>query len=73
MGERQINEAIQDFVAIPLIILIGLYITASAIDPILHINNQTFKIIFTVTSGIPTLTLFFKKKYLQNKPTKIKE
>lgn len=73
MGERQLNDAIENFVAIPLIILIGLYMTASAIDPFLNLNNQTFRIIFTVIGGIPSLILFFKRKQFGNKPTKLKE
>ena len=71
MGEGQVNKAIENFIAIPIIILIGLYMTASAIDPILQLNNQTFRIIFTVTGGVPTLTFFFKKKIINNKPVKL--
>ena len=73
MGESQLNKAIENFVAIPLIIIILIYMLASAIDPLLNINNQTFRIVFTVAGGIPTLTLFIRKKYLTNKPTKLKE
>lgn len=73
MGESQLNKAIENFVAIPLIIVILIYMLASAIDPILNINNQTFRVVFTVAGGIPTLTLFIRKKYLTNKPTKLRE
>lgn len=62
MGENQVSKTIEDFVAIPLIIIIGLYMVASAIVPFLHLDNQTFRIIFTLVGGIPTLTFFFKNK-----------
>ncbi|MDH5690173.1 MAG: hypothetical protein OEY81_01930 [Candidatus Bathyarchaeota archaeon] len=62
MGENQVSKAIEDFIVIPLIIIIGLYMMASAIVPFLHLDNQTFRIIFTLAGGIPTLAFFFKKK-----------
>ncbi len=72
--ERQLtNKAIENLVAIPLMTLIGLYLAASAIDPLLHLNNQTFRITFTIAGGIPALIVFFKKKYLSTEPTKLKE
>ncbi|MEJ2241026.1 MAG: hypothetical protein P8Y18_02645 [Candidatus Bathyarchaeota archaeon] len=60
MGESKINDAIITFVAIPLIIIIGLYLIACTVAPIAQLNNQTFKIIFTLAGGIPTL-LFYSK------------
>ena len=62
MGENQVSKAVEDFIVYPLIILIVLYIVASAIVPFLHLNNQTFRIIFTLSGGIPTLIFFFKNK-----------
>jgi len=62
LGENQVSKAIEDFIVIPLIIIIGLYMVASAIVPFLHLDNQTFRIIFTLAGGIPTLTFFLKKK-----------
>lgn len=70
MGENQLNNAIENFVAMPLIILIIIYMIACAIDPLLNINNQTFRILFTIIGGVPTLTIFIKKKHLDHKPTK---
>ncbi|MCK4885189.1 hypothetical protein KAS24_03865 [Candidatus Bathyarchaeota archaeon] len=58
----KVSKAVENFVAYPLIILIGLYILASAIVPFIHLNNQTFTIIFTLAGGIPALTFFFKEK-----------
>lgn len=60
LGESKINDAIITFVAIPLIIIIGLYLIACTVAPIAQLNNQTFKIIFTLAGGIPTL-LFYSK------------
>ena len=62
MGENEVSKAIEDFIAIPLIIIIGLYMVASAIVPFLQLDNQTFRIIFTLAGGIPTLIFFFKNK-----------
>ena len=62
MVENQLNKAFENFVAIPLIILIVIYMIASAIDPILNLNSQTFKVVFTISAGIPSLTLFIKKQ-----------
>ena len=62
MGENQVGKTIEDFVAIPLIIIIGLYMVASAIVPFINLDNQNFSIIFTLSGGIPTLTFFFKNK-----------
>ena len=58
----QVSKAIEGFIAKPMIILIALYMLASAIDPLLHLNNQTFRIIFTLAGGFPTLIFFFKTK-----------
>ena len=73
MGENQFSKAFEDFIAIPLIILIGLYMVASAIVPFLNLDDQTFRIIFTLIGGIPTLTFFFKKKCVNRKPARLKE
>ena len=62
MGENEVGKTIEDFIAIPLIIIIGLYMVASAIVPFLHLDNHSFRIIFTLAGGIPTLTFFFKNK-----------
>jgi len=62
LGENRINKAIIDFIVIPAIILIGLYVTASIIDSMLQLNNQTFKTIFTGVGGIPSLIYYFKRK-----------
>jgi hypothetical protein len=73
VGESQLNSAIENFVAIPLIIIIGIYMAASAIDPILQLNSPTFRVTFTVAGGIPSLTLFFKKQIENRKPSKLNE
>ena len=73
MEKEQINKAIENCVAMPLITVIGLYLTASAIDPLLQLNNQTFRITFTIAGGIPSLTLFFKKKIENRKPSELNE
>lgn len=72
MGSVQFSKAIEDLIAIPLIILIGLYMVASAIAPFLNLNNQTFSLIFTLATGVPALIFFFKKK-IRKPQTKLKE
>lgn len=62
MGEDRVNKAITDFIVIPVIVLIGLYVTASVIDSMLHLNNETFKIIFTGVGGVPFFIYYFKRK-----------
>jgi hypothetical protein len=62
LGENQVGKTIEDFIVMPLIIIIGLYMMASAIVPFINLDNQNFSIIFTLSGGIPTLTFFFKSK-----------
>jgi len=62
MPKSKVETAIEDFVVIPLIILIGLYATASVIDAMLHLNNETFKIIFSGVGGVGYFIYYFKRK-----------
>jgi hypothetical protein len=62
LSEDRVDKAIKDFIVIPAIVLIGLYVTASIIDSMLQLNSQTFKIIFTGVGGIPFFIYYFKKK-----------
>ena len=71
MGESQLNDAVENFVAIPLIILIGIYMIANSVAPFLNLNSLTFKVVFTISAGIPSLALFFIQKL--NKQTKLKQ
>ena len=71
MGESQLNEAVENFVAIPLIILIGIYMIANSVAPFLNLNSLTFKIVFTISAGIPSLALFYMQKV--NKQTKLEQ
>ena len=71
MGESQLNDAVENFVAIPLIILIGIYMIANSVAPFLNLNSLTFKVVFTISAGIPSIALFFIQKL--NKQTKLKQ
>jgi hypothetical protein len=71
VGESQLNDAVENFVAIPLIILIGIYMIANSVAPFLNLNSLTFKVVFTISAGIPSLALFFMQKL--NKQTKLKQ
>jgi hypothetical protein len=68
LDEAQATDAIITFIAIPLILIIGLYLLACTIAPVVNLNNQTFKIIFTLAGGIPTL-LFYSKSQIKRKKT----
>lgn len=71
MGESQLNDAVENFVAIPIIILIGIYMIANSVAPFLNLNSLTFKVVFTISAGIPSLALFYMQKL--NKQTKLKQ
>jgi hypothetical protein len=71
VGESQLNDAVENFVAIPLIILIGIYMIANSVAPFLNLNSLTFKVVFTISAGIPSLALFYMQKL--NKQTKLKQ
>ena len=60
------TEAMADFIVIPSIILIGLYILASIFEFILNPNIDQFKLIFVAIAGIPIFILYLKEK-LTNK------
>jgi len=60
--DGRIDKAITDFIVIPVIVLIGLYVTASIIDSFLHLNNETFKLIFTGVGSVGFFIVYFKKK-----------
>ena len=56
----QANTSIVNFTAISLIIIIGFYLVACTLAPLVNLNNQTFKLIFTFVGEIPSI-LFIKK------------
>jgi uncharacterized membrane protein len=59
---NRIDKAIADFIVIPAIVLIGIYVAASLVDAMLQLNNQTFRILFTAVGGVPALAYYFKRK-----------
>jgi hypothetical protein len=63
--QNRIDKAIADFIVIPAIVLIGLYVTATIIDALLQLNNQTFRIIFTGVGGVPFFIYYFRRKMSQ--------
>jgi hypothetical protein len=64
LGEALVGEVIITFIGIPLIILIALYLVACSIAPIVQLNNQPFRVIFTLAGGVPTL-FFYSKSQLK--------
>jgi len=62
LGEAQCTGVIETFIAIPLIIIIGLYLLACTIAPLVDLNTLTFRIIFTLAGGVPTLIFYSKSK-----------
>ncbi len=47
-----------NFIALSLMILIGFYLLACTIAPLVNLNNQTFRIIFTTVGGIPSILYY---------------
>lgn len=45
---------------------------ANFVTPILNLNSITFKVVFTISEGIPFLALFYVQK-LNKKQTKLKQ
>lgn len=70
---NQTSNLIENFVAYPLIIIITLYMMASAVVPFLKVNPQIFTTIFTLSGGIPAITLFFKEKLKNTKPSSLND
>lgn len=58
----QFPEVIVTVIKITLITIIALYLLACSIAPIFDMNNQTFKIIFTLAAGVPTLFFYLKNQ-----------
>ena len=61
------TEAMADFIVIPSIILIGLYILASIFEFILNTNISQFKLIFIAITGTPIFILYLKEKLTNQK------
>jgi hypothetical protein len=62
MSDDRVKKAVEDFIVIPVIILLGLYVTAAFIDTMLLTPNQTFRIIFAGIGGIGYFVYYFRKK-----------
>jgi len=60
LHKAQFTEVFVIVIAIPLIMIIAFYLLACSIAPIVNLNNQTFKIIFTMAGGVPTLFFYLK-------------
>ena len=65
-GKIQVNTSIVNFTAISLIIIIGFYLLACAIGPLVNLNNQTIRVILTLVGGIPSI-LFYSKTQTKDK------
>jgi hypothetical protein len=68
LGEDQFTDVIVTFIAIPSIIIIGLYLLACTIGPLFDLNNLTFRIIFTLAGGVPTV-IFYSKNQIKRTVT----
>ena len=61
-GNNKIDKAVEDFIVMPVIVLVGIYVVSALIDSMLQINSSTFRVIFTGVGGIPFFVYYFKKK-----------
>ena len=66
LGDVQVSYANVKFIAISLIIIIFFYLAACTIGPLVNLNNQTFRVIFTLVGGIPSI-LFYSKVQTSDK------
>ena len=67
-----INETFFNFIATSLIIIIALYLLACTIAPVVNLNSQMFRVIFTIVGGVPSILFYSKnqtdkKFYLSNR------
>lgn len=62
MPKSRVDKAIEDFIVIPLIVVIGIYVVASVIGSILGLNNEFVKWFFAAVGGIGYFIYYFKKK-----------
>jgi len=60
--KEEAATAMADFIVIPSIILMGLYILASIFEAILNPNIEPFKQIFVAISGTPIFVFYLKEK-----------
>jgi len=56
-----VDKAIEDLIVIPVVIVLGLFITGAVVDSMLQ-TTYTFKILFAGVGGIPFLIYYFRKK-----------
>ena len=66
IGKVQASNANVYFIASSLIIIIVFYLVACSIAPLVNLNNQTFRVIFTLVGGIPSI-LFYSKIQTKDK------
>ena len=62
LDQAQFAEVILIVITIPIIMIIAVYLLACSIAPIVNLDNQTFKIIFTLAGGVPTLLFYLKNQ-----------
>jgi len=60
LHKKQFAHVVLTVIALPMIMVIALYLLACSIAPLVDLDNQAFKIIFTSAGGLPTLLFYFK-------------
>jgi hypothetical protein len=68
--QAQVEETIVNFIAIPLMMIIALYLLACVIAPLINLNTQAFRLIFTAAGGTPILVIYQKSKSNRTPTTK---
>lgn len=63
MTESQTAISLETLIAYPLMIIICLYMTASVFVPFLNVHPPIFTVVFTLSGGIPAVTLFLKERF----------
>ena len=62
LDQAQFAEVILIVITIPIIMIIAVYLLACSIAPIVNLDNQIFKIIFTLAGVVPTLLFYLKSQ-----------
>ncbi len=60
--EAEAATAMWDFIVMPLLIFVGLFIIASICEAILNLNIESFKLTFLAITSIPIFILYLKEK-----------
>ena len=63
MGQTKVDRAIQDFIVLPVIVLVGIYVVAAVISTLfLGFSNQFVDGFFAAVGGVGYFVHYFRTK-----------